>query len=79
MLRSYMRPRLAVSLRDMPRNDISFWADLGQREAPETEKPVAPQLAEVAAILKERGKGRVERELVAAASDPDGRNHRKLK
>ena len=33
MLRSYVRPRLAVSLRDMPRNDISFWADLDQRGA----------------------------------------------
>ena len=67
MLKSCARPRLAVFRRVMPRNDISS----------RTGKWVASQLAEEPAILKERRKGREERELVAAASDPSGRNHRK--
>ena len=46
---------------------------------PRVGKWVASQRAEEASILKERRKGREERELVAAASDPGGRNHRKPK
>ena len=44
--------------------------------AKELETWVASQLAEEAVILKERRKGRENRELVAAASDPGRRNHR---
>ena len=66
----------AVFRRSIPRNDISSWAELDQFEA-KLEKWVASQLAEEAAILKEKRKGREERELVAVGSDPRGRNHRK--
>ena len=45
--------------------------------APELEKRVAAQLGKEASILKERRKGREERELVAAAFAPGGGKHRK--
>ena len=72
----------AVFRRGMPRNAISSWTELDQKEAlcwPELETWFASQLAEEAAILKERRKGREEGELVAAAFDPRRRNDRKPK
>ena len=83
LLRSNVRPRLAVSMRDMPRSDVSFRTDLDQREArwsPKSSKNGLPHnLRKRVPSFGTDVKDVKKRELVAAASDLGGRNHRKPK
>ena len=83
MLRSYVRPAAGgISARHATERRLFLGGSRPKGSAvgaPELEKWVASQLAEEAAILEERRKGREERELVAAASDRGGQNHRKPK